>query len=331
MSSKRARKPKTEINAAAELLASLKFISAAQRKDGLTYQTSCYIANGFIYAFDGTLSAGCKIEEDLTACPHTLQLIEALSRCGSELAIAQVDAGRLSIKSGPFRAFVPCADPLEIVHSEPDEALYPVDSRLIAALERVSPLADEKAHDVWASSISLQAGAATASDGKFLIQYWHGLELPTMTLPKASTDAFIKAKKAPVKFGYSGKSFTLWFEDNSWIKTLLIDEEWPDIAQLLDGTANAWPIPDKFFEAVKAVAPFNKDGSVYFVKGAICSASTEEVGTKYDIEGLPIGKIFGAKYLLMLKPLAERVDFDYENKCIFFGENLRGLIMGRVL
>jgi hypothetical protein len=328
---KRARKPKGEVNAAANLLAALKFIAPAQSKEGMIYQTFSQIKNNTITAFDGKLAIGCKIEEDLTACPHTLQFIEALSRCGSELAINQLDAGRLSIKSGPFRAFVPCAADDDLIPVEPDPGLYSLDTRLTAALETVFPLADQKEHDIWASSVLIQSGSATASDGKILFQYWHGIEMPTCVLPKDSVAAIVKAKKPPVKFGYSGKTLTIWFEDDSWIKTQLYDEEWPDLAELIDVPCNPWPVPDNFFKAVEAVAPFNKDGSVHFIPGAVCSEHSDEIGTKYDVIGLPPGKIFGAKYLLMLRDKATHIDFNVENRAMFFGDNLRGLIMGRVI
>ena len=325
----RARKTKTEPNAALNLLAALKFISLAQRKEGTAYQTCCRIENGYITAYDGKLAAGCKIEEDLNAAPHTLQLVAALSRCKSELAVTQLDLGRLSLKSGPFRALVNCAEPTELFSVDPDPAQYPLNPLVLESLRAVLPLADH--NDPWANSVLLKNGSATASNGYVLFEHWHGCDLPAMSIPAEAAEAWCKAGKIPSKFGYGGKTFTVWFEDGSWIKTNLIAEEWPDLSELLNVPVNPWPVAPAFFEALEAVESMAREDTVYFLDGALCSEANAEIGTSYAIEGLPVGIAFSIKALKIIKGVATRIDFEQADKALFFGENMRGCIMQKVV
>jgi hypothetical protein len=143
----------------------------------------------------------------------------------------------------------------------------------------------------------------------------------------------LKAGKPLAKFGFSEeKSFTFHFEDGSWIKSQLYDEEYPDVGEILNKPTNAWPVPDHFYEAVDAVSGFSENDSVYFRDRAFWSHSEAAVATSYEIEGLPTGPIFAGKYLKMLQGVAERIDFQtYPSMAYFFGDNVRGVVMGRVI
>ena len=79
----RARRAKaTAVNPAASLLAALKFVAVAQKKAGTVQQQFGMISGNWAAASNGVLTIATKVEEDLTACPHTYQLIDALSKVG---------------------------------------------------------------------------------------------------------------------------------------------------------------------------------------------------------------------------------------------------------
>ena len=61
----------------------------------------------------------------------------------------------------------------------------------------------------------------------------------------------------------------------------------------------------------------------------LASNEQETEASTYKIEGLPEGMGFNAKYLLMVEPSFKNVHFDESsNKAFFFGENVRGVLMG---
>src|SRR5262245_24928338 len=96
------------------MLPDFKYLTAAiARKDFVEELCHFHIHGGRAWAFDGTVSMSTKVDVDLTVRPHASSFIRAIEACEDEGAIAMhiTDGGRLSIRSGKFRAFVQCLDP----------------------------------------------------------------------------------------------------------------------------------------------------------------------------------------------------------------------------
>ena len=327
----RARRAKTTaVNPAASLLAALKFVAVAQKKAGTVQQQFGMISGNWAAASNGVLTIATKVEEDLTACPHTYQLIDALSKVGEDLSITQLSPTSLAVVSGAFRALIPCVGFGDVGITGPDERRAVIDDRIKAAFEAVLPLATDGAQHAHLAAVLLQSGSAVATNGHVLAEYWHGIDLPPMLIPKASAVAILKAGKALTGFGYSGSSATFWFEDDSFIKTQLFAEQFPNYQPLFNCEGlNPWPVPDEFYKAVRSIESFSRSGVVYFENGMLASNEQETEASTYKIEGLPEGMGFNAKYLLMVEPSFKNVHFEESsNKAFFFGENVRGVIMG---
>jgi len=327
----RARRPKATANPAASLLAALKFVAVAQKKAGTVQQQFGMISGNWAAASNGVLTVATKIEEDLTACPHTYQLIDALSKVGEDLSITQLSPTALAVVSGAFKALVPCVAFGDFEITGPDERCAVIDDRIKAAFEAVLPLATDGAQHAHLAAVLLQSGSAVATNGHVLVEYWHGIDLPPgMLVPKASAVAIAKAGKALTGFGYSGASATFWFEDDSFIKTQLFGEQYPNYQIIFNCEGlNPWPVPEEFYKAVRSIESFSRSGIVYFEDGMLASNEQETEASTYKIEGLPEGMDFNAKYLLMVEPSFKNVHFDEDsNKAYFFGENVRGVLSG---
>lgn len=327
----RARRPKATANPAASLLAALKFVAVAQKKAGTVQQQFGMISGNWAAASNGVLTVATKVEEDLTACPHTYQLIDALSKVGEDLSITQLSPNALAVVSGAFKALVPCVAFGDFEITGPDERCAVIDDRIKAAFEAVLPLATDGAQHAHLAAVMLQSGSAVATNGHVLVEYWHGIDLPPgMLVPKASAVAIAKAGKALTGFGYSGASATFWFEDDSFIKTQLFGEQYPNYGIIFNCEGlNPWPVPEEFYKAVRSIESFSRSGIVYFEDGMLASNEQETEASTYKIEGLPEGMGFNAKYLLMVEPSFKNVHFDEDsNKAYFFGENVRGVLSG---
>lgn len=327
----RARRPKSTANPAASLLAALKFVAVAQKKAGTVQQQFGMISGNWAAASNEVLTVATKVEEDLTACPHTYQLIDALSKVGEDLSITQLSPTSLAVVSGAFRALIPCVGFGDVAITGPDERCAVIDDRIKAAFEAVLPLATDGAQHAHLAAVLLQSGSAIATNGHVLVEYWHGIDLPPgMLVPKASAVAIAKAGKALTGFGYSGASATFWFEDDSFIKTQLFGEQYPNYQIVFNCEGlNPWPVPEEFYKAVRSIESFSRSGIVYFEDGMLASNEQETEASTYKIEGLPEGMGFNAKYLLMVEPSFKNVHFDEDsNKAYFFGENVRGVLMG---
>lgn len=330
------RKPRsrTGTTAASSLIAALKFIAVAQKKNGqVPYQSHCSISNGMATAYDGNLTIGHPVEDDVAACPNTLLLLNALQKCGEQLSITQLDSGRLAVKSDGFRAMVPCEQFQSMPHCGPDIRCATIDNRIRTGFEMVSPLAEEDAGRAILAATLLQANTVAATNGKCLLEYWHGIDLPpNILLPKTAVKAIVASNKNLVGFGFSHGSATFFFEDGAYIKTQLFEDSYPDINSVLNKPCNPWPLPEKFFDGVKTLESFCPENRVvYFSAGVMRSHADANEGASYEVPGLCDRMAFNADYLLLCEPALQKVHFMVEEKRAMFFSNdnmLRGVIMG---
>lgn len=311
---------------ASPLADALKFISVAQQETGTPYQTHSILENGFALAFNGVITAGMAIAENVTFCPHSARFNDALARAGQSYVITQLDAESVAIKAGPFRAVVPCLPRASLPACIPDAPIAPLDDRLLQALAVVSGLCSGDPAHIATAAILLRAGSAIATDRFLALEYWHGLDLPCMRLPKATATALCKAGKPLARLGYSGNSATFYFSDGSWLKSQLYSESYPNIDMVLNVKSNPWPVPQNFFEGVRSIAPFN-DGNVVFGQNVLRSHYEDNVGASYEVSGIPKGLRFNAKHLLAVEHYAKQIDFaGVCDVTYFFGDNVRGCL-----
>ncbi len=325
----RPRKTK-EIVQQNSLLSALQFLSVVTKSEGSPDETHVILRNKQAIAANGVTSAGQLIEQNLISCPHNSTLIEALAKCGQEIDIKQLDENRLSIKSNKFKAIIPCLNPYLLQGTQPDQPIVGIDDKLKIAIEAVSCLTSDNAQQVMFTSILLNGGSVISTDGKVIFEYWHGLNLPTnIVIPKKFIEALSKVKKKLKAFGNSQSSITLYFEDDSWIKSQLYAEPWPDTNKLLNQPCSPLPLPQNFLSALNSVAPFSPEGTVYLENGVLRSHSSADIGASYELIGLP-NLIFNSKQFLMLKNYIDKIDFNVDNGKVYlwFGTNCRGVIAG---
>jgi hypothetical protein len=333
-----AAKGKTGPNPATGLIAAIKFVGLAQAKNGTVAETFCHLANQWAAASNGVLTIATRIEEDLNACPQTATFLDALQKVETDLSIAQLSQGFLSVASGDFRGVVPCAPFDQVPISPPDDPVAVIDDRLKAAFEAVLRVPNELSPLPHMAGVLLQSGSVVATNGAIILEYWHGIDLPpNMIVPKVALQAVLKSGKTLVRFGFSPSSVTFWFEDQSFIKSQIFAGQFPAYQAIVQcDYGSMWPVPNDFFKAVAAVASFSDNGSVFFKNGQVVSNLNDETPSFYKVEGLPEGVGFDGKLLALIADKASRflfseVDQTGRNeipRLFFVGENLRGVVAG---
>lgn len=327
------KRPKTQNQSA--LLQSIKIVNSILESEGRPNQTHVLLQNNWAIAHNGVLGIGEPIIEDLDICPNAKILEAALAKCGQSFSITQLEQ-KLSIKSDKFRALIPCMPPESLYRAAPDSPCALIGEPLRKAIEAVAPLALEGQDSVVTASILIHKGTVVATDRKVIIQAWHGVDLPPeLALPKAIIGPLIKNPKPLKAFGFSNSSCTFHFDDESWLKSQFYSDKWPNVDMILNRPHNSVTLPEGFFDAVKALEPFSEDGFVYFDTNKMLSHPSEERGASYEVYGLPKGPAFNIKQLRMVEPYMKKVDFMAEGnhgsrQLMFFGENVRGAIAGRV-
>ncbi len=326
MASGKKRKP-TEADT---LKAALDFIKPASREIGEAHQQHCVLFNNYALASDGVLTMGHPFPTSFVAAPHCHRLAKALGKCGKEITIEEND-GRLTIRSSPFRANI-ASLPIEAITPRfPDAGVFQAaDDRLINGLHVVAPWALENSERVFSASILLRNETMVASNGHVVVEFWHGCNVGAdLVMPKVAATALLNVKRQLLGFSRSDNSITFGFDGGAWLKTQLYNEPWPEYQKLFRDDLTYRSVPEAFFTAVKAVAPFVEDTNAIALDplGAHSHAHND-AGAHYELPGL-VEKMIGynPKYLLALEGIMQQIHFA-EDRLYFIGENVRGAVMG---
>lgn len=314
------------------LVKALAFAEGVLKSDRSFAQQHCYIGRGQLVAFDGTLAAGHPISEDIEAVPHSGKLLRALERSDESVSVTLNDTKRLSVKAGKFRAVINCIDMGAFYSPVGDPPIATLGESLREGFKAITHITKDAADKVHFASVLVRAGSMFTTDGRTMFEYWHGLDLPEMALPKSAAIAITKTDKKLTKFGYSGHSATFHFEDGSWIRTLLYADRWPDVDAVLRGAGEAWPVPPSLFAAARSVAPFCDDSdnlhAVTFHPEAVGSHAALTEGAVCEVPGLIAGQCFSADQLAQIENVCKTIDFRTMGYAYFYGDNVRGKIMG---
>lgn len=331
------RKSKAQVKEDNAVLAALSFVALAQQAEGAaTYQTHCRIINNQMIAYNGILAAGVAIDPaQITLpdiCPNTFQFIHALERAKDVSSVVFED-GRVTVRTQKFRAVVPCVPGDDVYFVGPDPAMWPLSDEFHAAASRAALFTRDGAEKVVMASVLTRDGSIVGTDARTaVIEAWHGLATPPgQIIPKSFIDAIGKSKKKIAHFGYTDQlSFTVWFDDGSWLKTQLYGEKWPSVTDLLAHTDAMRPhdAPAGLWEGLRAISPFAKDGHVYIGDGLIQSSKYANQGAEYKVKLIGgIGSAYSFKTLSALEPVAKQIDFETNERfALFRGENIRGVV-----
>jgi len=327
------RSKATEIKSS--LWEAINFCSSVSEKVGAAYETHIGLKNNWAIAFNGIVAAGSPIVEHITAYPHTLLLADALSKCDENFTLTQLDNDRLVVKSGKFKATIPCLDPELMQRVEPDPQIVGITNAFKTAVEAVGVIANENAQHVLTASVLMNGQTVISTNRVMVLEAWHGLDLPTnVPLPKEFVTALTKTKKDLTGFGFSNNSATFWFADGCFLKTQLYADSWPDMSRILSLRGNLWSLDANFYKGLDAIEAFSEDGNVYFDTNLLMS-HPENTGASYECTGLPKGVVYPIKQLKIIKPYINKIDFmanglhDSSYCLVFEGETVRGIIAGR--
>lgn len=325
------------------MLSDLKFIQGGvSKKDLVPAMSHVVIANGFARSYNGVLALGSPLACDLDCMPRADTLLRAVSMCTDTIQLSMTEAGRLRVQSGAFRVFVDCLTEQEVPHVYPEGAAYNIDgARMLHALEALLPYVSDDASRPWSRGVLLAGQSAFATNNIILSEYWLGGTLfphapqTALNIPKIAVQEIVRIGEAPIGIQLDAQSATLHYTGNRWLRTQLLQTDWPDVYKALQQqAAQCLAIPPLFYDALEYLRPFaDKLGRVYFCEDGRMSTTpgSEGEGASFAVPGLPSNGLFNVEMLLALRGIATHVDFsNYPAPCPFFGVNdaMRGVIIG---
>lgn len=314
------------------MLKELKFVQGAvAKKDFLPALTHFRIENGEVRSFNGTLALSSPINLDIDCTPKAEPFVKAIQNCKETVTMSMTPAGRLGIKSGSFKAFIDCVEE-QTPHVIPEGEEFEIDGdALLKALKTISPFIGDDASRPWSNGILLKGQSAFATNNVSLIEYWIGSTFPIVcNVPKAAVREMIRIGEAPERAQVNDKSISFHYSDGRWIRAALLEIGWPDLNKVLDVQSDAKPIDERIYEALDTIKPFtDKQERVYIHDGKMSTTLVEGEGASYDIPDFPYEGVYQLHILNLLRGTADSIDFSsYPKPCLFFGNRLRGAIIG---
>ncbi len=311
----------------------LNFVKGAvARKDFVPELTHFNIADGRIVGFNGDMAISAPIGVDIRAKPHAQTFIKAVNSAQSEVALSLTQAGRLSLKSGKFRALIDCLPDSAERFIIPEGEVISLGDNFLDCIKALSRFQGVDASRPWSSGIMLRSGSALATNNICLVEYWHGTQLPfPVNIPRPAVAELLRIGENPEKVQATRNSISFHFSGNRWIRTQLLITEWPEqVDRILDCEGTPRVVPAGLFEGLETLKPFTDDSSrVFFTENGIATSFEPEIATTVDIEGLPTGGCFHHAMLSLLDGAATQIDFTtYPKPCKFYGEKMRGVIVG---
>lgn len=317
------------------MLESLKFVQGAvAKKDLLPEMTHFRIRNGTVKAYNGKMAICSPIEFDIDCMPKADMLVSAIQQCDETVSLSMTPAKRLKITSGSFKAFVECVDS-DIADVVPEGQIINVDGKiLLKAFSTIQPFIGDDASRPWSNGILLRGQSAFATNNVCLVEYWLGVTFPReVNIPRSAIREVLRVAQAPEHIQLTDNSITFYYGENKWIRSQLYTPDWPELSPILDRESVQKPIDNNLFKAVESISRFvNKMGAIYMRDGAIHTEAADNLGASYAFgEPHHLG-CYNHRMLMLLEGIAETVDWTaYPNPVLFFGERLRGAIIGMAM
>lgn len=322
------------------MLADLKFVQGAvAKKDFLPAMTHFAIEKGTVRAYNGVIALCTPIDLNLECKPKADMFVHAISKCeeGVTPVLSMTKAGRLSIKSGKSGWFVDCVTE-DTPHVWPEGKRCDFDgAAVLKAFETLQPFIGNDASRRWSTGVLLRGGSAYATNNVTLLEYWLGCDFPvTVNVPSVCIREMLRIGEVPTHAQLTDNSITFHYAENRWLRSQLLEIAWPDLDRILDLPSNAQPLHAKLFEGLQIISPFaDAYGRVYMRDGKLSTVKLEGEGEQhsdYELDDFPHEAIFSIEKLKLLEGVATSIDFStHPGPCAFFGERLRGAIIGMKL
>jgi len=316
------------------MLEQLKFVQGSvAKKEFLPALTHFVIENGTVRGYNGMIAICSPIPLDIACKPKAAEMVRAIMNCDETVQMKLTPAGRLSIKSGSYKTLVDCADG-ETPHVLPSGQTHALDgSALRAGLKAVYPFIGKDASRPWCGGVLVNGPSLFATNNVTLVEFWVGVTtLPhVVNLPKPAIDELLRLGEPPTHVQVDDNSVTFHFAGNRWLRTQLLESNWPDLSKVLDLPCDPQPIDPRIFEALKKLQHnADKLERVMFKPDMLCTHNDQdEERASFDIPGLNVPGVFNISMLKLLEGAATHVDFStYPRPCMWRGERMRGAIVG---
>lgn len=313
------------------MLSELKFVQGAvAKKDFIPAVTHFAIRDGTVRAFNGIIALSSPIACNLNCTPKAVPMVQAISKCTDTISLSMTATGRLSIKSGNFKAFIECIEGTDS-HLEPEGERIEINGeQLLKAFKAVQDFIGVDASRAWTMGVLLKGQSVFATNNVCLVEYWIGENFPiVVNIPRSAIAEIVRINEAPLYCQIAEKSISFHYGEGKWIRSQLYESQWPDLGSILNAESNPVPIPNELFLGLNNIKSFCNDyGQVFLSSNGVSTSTEENEGASFEIDWPHRDSIYNIEMLKLLEGVATTADFERQGAAMFFGERLRGAIIG---
>lgn len=212
---------------------------------------------------------------------------------------------------------------------------YEVPDHYRHALLKVREFVSRDASRPWAMGILHSDEYLYATNNVILVRTpceWPP-EYPIFGLPSFAADEVIRigAKRDLEWIWESDNQVVYQFEKDIWVRSVLHEAEWPNVAEMIPDCSNLPVIPANFKDVTRDMIPFNEDLKFPIVKydGKMISTMEGSMIAQDELEVEMHEASFHAVPLLLVLNVATRLDLTpYPKPCPFAGTGVEGVIVG---
>lgn len=314
--------------------------------DGLNWVSTlksefCILDGQYIRASNGLITMGYPCEEYFGQAPSLAHLTAAIKVSGEQYQIVE-EAFKLTITSFNFKAVIKSIDVTTLPEMTMAPSIAKASGEFIRAGGIAGKFSSEGASRLLEASLYCKSGSILGTDGKCLIEAWHGIDMPEIILPCATMNMLSKIRAELIGFGIGCNqaginSITFWFNNDAYLTSqLYVGETWPTnrVTELLAfDPSECKAFPSTFFIALEEIKPFVIDKgtipAVVLLRDRCKSHDDPGVGAEIqwghdmDIEKFRCN----IHSLLGLSGHVHRFVVD-KDKILLIGKNTRAVVMG---
>jgi hypothetical protein len=248
---------------------------ALSSKDILAANTHYLVRNGYIHAKNGRMAAAMPVDCDLEFAVPGEAFEKTLARAPGEVSLSLADGPNgvpaLTVRSGRFRATLGLLDVAHWHVEEPASAFRPIPPELFAAFDALLPFISDNALHPWASSITLSATTAYATNNTVLACFPctnpHGV---SVLVPLWAVEFVVSRGKELAEWTVNDNHIAFRWSNGAWMRSQLMEGSLPDAAITMLSTAEPaeYVLTGAWKDAVLRVAEL-ADGEVYLLENLV--------------------------------------------------------------
>lgn len=320
------------------MIEELRFVHrGVAKRDLIPGLTHFRISNGRVTGFNGTLALSSPLAVSFNAAPLAFPFMKAIDACDESIILVQETPDRLLVRSGRFKAYVPCVPISQVPKVEPEGvsvSLLSLDC--VEMFKTLRPFICEDEQRAALQGVLLSGSSAYVTNNVVLVEFWLGTAFPYIAnIPVEVIDEVIRTDSMPESLQLTASNVTFHYTDGRWIKGQLNPEKWPDVFRVLNENWDNLQfkvVTQALKAACEKLARFagRERGNTFFRGNDVATAKQDSADGIALVEvAAPAYGVYHTKYLSAVLKIANEAAFErYPLPVPFHGACLRGVLCG---